>query len=251
MLVLLGVCATVAVQSEPPTVLVPSLGTVVGAPSALVPGVDAFRGIPYASQSRWQPPAATAPWAKPLDATAFGPACIQAGGKSSPGKNEEDCLFLNVFAPSGALGNDGPLLPVMLWIHGGAYNHGSSNVYSGDVLVAQSNRSVIVVTINYRLNIFGFLGSAEVSAATGGAGSGNFGIMDQRAAMTWTSQHIAAFGGNGSDITIFGESAGANSVWNHLTQPASFPLYTKAIMQSGTCRLMPVFLVSGGDGDRR
>ena len=84
-----------------------------------------------------------------------------------------------------------------------------------------------------RLNVFGFLGGDDIASQSGGAGSGNFGIQDQQAALRWVRDHIAAFGGNGSDVTIFGESAGGNSVWNHLVRPASFGLYTKAIIESG------------------
>jgi para-nitrobenzyl esterase len=99
--------------------------------------------------------------------------------------------------------------------------------------VGASSLRAIVVTFNYRLNIFGFMGSSELSARTAGHGSGNFGIQDQRAAILWVKQHIGAFGGDGGDITIFGESAGGNSVLNHLAQPASFGLYRKAIIESG------------------
>jgi para-nitrobenzyl esterase len=114
---------------------------------------------------------------------------------------------------------------------------GASNDYCGPCLVASSKNSVVVVTINYRLNVFGFLGGSEVKDSTRGHGAGNFGIQDQRMAIAWTKAHIAAFGGDGEDITIFGESAGGNSVINHLAQPASFGLYTKAIVESGAYNL--------------
>ena len=114
---------------------------------------------------------------------------------------------------------------------------GASNDYCGHCLVNSSKNSVVVVTINYRLNVFGFLGGSEVKDSTRGHGAGNFGIQDQRMAIAWTKAHIAAFGGDGEDITIFGESAGGNSVINHLAQPASFGLYTKAIVESGAYNL--------------
>ena len=114
---------------------------------------------------------------------------------------------------------------------------GASNLYCGPCLVNSSKNSVVVVTINYRLNVFGFLGGSEVKDSTRGHGAGNFGIQDQRMAIAWTKAHIAAFGGDGEDITIFGESAGGNSVINHLAQPASFGLYTKAIVESGAYNL--------------
>ena len=100
-------------------------------------------------------------------------------------------------------------------------------------MVARSNHSVICVTVNYRLNIFGFLGSKELQETSSDGSTGNFGIQDQRMAMAWTKEHIGAFGGDGNDITIFGESAGGNSVMNHLAHKNSFPFYTKAIVESG------------------
>eukprot|EP00463_Aulacantha_scolymantha_P004346 TRINITY_DN544_c0_g1_i1.p1 TRINITY_DN544_c0_g1~~TRINITY_DN544_c0_g1_i1.p1 ORF type:complete len:439 (-),score=76.21 TRINITY_DN544_c0_g1_i1:415-1668(-) len=145
----------------------------------------------------------------------------------------EDCLFLNVAAPVNGLNSSSQKLPVMFWIHGGGYMTGESNDYPLDALVAQSKLSVITVTINYRLNVFGFLGSADIQKRTSDGSAGNFGIQDQRLAMSWVRDHIGAFGGDGADITIFGESAGGNSVINHLAQKQSFPLYTKAIVESG------------------
>jgi para-nitrobenzyl esterase len=121
----------------------------------------------------------------------------------------------------------------MFWIHGGSYAYGFGGAYNGDALVQQSQNSVVMVTINYRLNIFGFIGSKQLSKHTHGGGSGNFGIQDQRFAMQWVHEHIGAFGGDANDITIFGESAGGNSVINHLTTQDSFPFYKKAIVQSG------------------
>jgi para-nitrobenzyl esterase len=162
-----------------------------------------------------------------------GDACPQRDKADGDGY-DEDCLFLNVYAPVSTLNNPSARLPVLFWIHGGAYKSGSSNAYFGDNIVGASGNSVLVVTINYRLNIFGFLGGRQVSASTRGAGSGNFGIMDQRLALQWVKQHIGAFGGDSNSVTIFGESAGGNSVINHLAQPASFGLYQRAIVQSGT-----------------
>ena len=118
-------------------------------------------------------------------------------------------------------------------IHGGGYQTGAGSVYCNACLVLSSSLRVVVVTFNYRLNIFGFMGSSELSSRTSGGGSGNYGIQDQRAAMAWVKANIGAFGGNGNDITIFGESAGGNSVINHLAQPASFGLYQRAIIESG------------------
>jgi para-nitrobenzyl esterase len=153
----------------------------------------------------------------------------------------EDCLFLNVYTPArntiaseqDGSGRSDRALPVMLWIHGGSYVSGASNQYPGEALVAASNGTVVVITINYRLNVFGFLGSKELKTRSPDGTTGNYGIEDQRLAMSWARQHIAAFGGDPEQITIFGESAGGNSVINHLAQSASFPLYQRAIVESG------------------
>jgi len=122
----------------------------------------------------------------------------------------------------------------MFWIHGGGYQAGAGSDYPADELVVASELSVVVVTINYRLGPMGFLASSEIKRNTSDGSAGGFGIQDQRMAMVWVRDHIAAFGGDGADITIFGESAGGNSVINHLVRPSSFPLYKRAIIQSGT-----------------
>ena len=245
LLLLLGVpMAAAYVGSEtttPPTVTT-SLGNIVGTVSE-IQSVDAFKGIPYAEppigKLRWQPPVPKTAWAPAtLNATAFGTVCIQ--GSHVDAGFGEDCLFLNVYTPARntiASEQDGSgstrALPVMLWIHGGSYVSGASNQYPGEALVAASNGTVVVITINYRLNVFGFLGSKELKTRSPDGTTGNYGIEDQRLAMSWARQHIAAFGGDPDQITIFGESAGGNSVINHLAQPASFPLYQRAIVESG------------------
>ena len=227
------VCATASL-----TVDVPGLGKMHGAVARVWKSVAAFKAIPYAEPPtqnlRWQPPVPHSAWQPAvLDATAFGNACPQRGNADGDG-HDENCLFLNVYAPVSTLNNPSARLPVLFWIHGGAYKSGSSNTYFGDNIVGASHDSVVVVTINYRLNIFGFLGGRQISATTNGGGSGNFGIMDQRLAMQWVKQHIGAFGGDSDSVTIIGESAGGNSVLNHLAQPASFGLYQRAIVESGT-----------------
>jgi carboxylesterase type B len=220
-------------------VSIPGVGNVNGFVCDDDPAVASFLGLPYSrpptGANRFQPPAAPAPWTTVRDATEYGATCMQPPGVDSNISlpQSEDCLFLNVFTPIEAIAK-AQKLPVMLWIHGGAYVNGESNDYPGEGLVNQSACGLVVVTINYRLNVFGFLGSDAISATTANGGSGNFGIQDQRMAMQFVKEHIAAFGGDGDDITIFGESAGGNSVINHLAQPDSFPLYTKAIVESGT-----------------
>ena len=241
MLLLASCVAAAAAAAAPPTVTT-RLGKVAGAISD-APTVAAFKGIPYAEppthQRRWQPPVPKAAWSPAmLNATTFGTVCIQ--GSHVDNGFGEDCLFLNVYSPlaalpaeSGAATNAAKGLPVMLWIHGGSYTSGASNQYPGEFLVAASKGTVVVITINYRLNVFGFLGSKEIKARNPTGTTGNCGIEDQRLAMIWAQQNIAAFGGDPDHVTIFGESAGGNSVINHLAQPASFPLYTKAIVESG------------------
>merc|ERR550525_1450812 len=197
-------------------------------------GVAYFKGIPYAKAPtgalRWQPPEPHGPWTSPRNASSFGSVCWQLN--AAPNQSE-DCLFLNVATPAAALQATSPL-PVMFWIHGGGYQSGEANAYTADELVIASELSVVVVTINYRLGVFGFLASSEIKASTSDGSAGGFGVQDQRMAMAWVKDHISAFGGDGASITIFGESAGGHSVINHLTRPLSFPLYTKAIIQSGT-----------------
>ena len=189
----LALAAAVSVASGQPAATIPALGKLVGAPSAIDPSVAVFKGIPYARSPegplRWQPPKAHPAWApKTLNATQFGAMCTQSGYGAPKAGTAENCLFLNVQTPAAALqavsrGGESvaKLLPVMLWIHGGGYNTGASNGYAGDNIVHQSGGSVVVVTINYRLNIFGFLGGKEIAASTAGGGSGNSGTADGHA----------------------------------------------------------------------
>lgn len=233
--------ATMAAEYD---VSVPGLGDVRG--TDIIPGQSApyydvvgFYGIPFAKapvgELRWQPPQPYGAWDGLLDGTKYGKGCMQAGGVGGAPQAgiSEDCLFLEVATPPNGLVANAKL-PVMFWIHGGAYVSGSADIYPIEGLVSSSNHSVVVVATNYRLGPFGFLGGSEIQSATSDGSSGNFGIQDQRIAMVWTRDHIGAFGGNGADVTIFGESAGGNSVINHLSAPASFSLYKRAIVESGT-----------------
>jgi para-nitrobenzyl esterase len=221
---------------------VPNVGKVEGLDMAPCgyPSVNEFRGIPYAEPTngslRWQPPKMHAGWGKEtLKATAYGNSCMQPddGRFYTELKMDEDCLFLNIATPKAALENGAKKLPVMLVIHGGTFYIGSGNQgdIHGDSLVATSGNRVVAVSINYRLGVFGFLGGPALGSEHGVE---SLGIQDQRAAIAWVKANIGAFGGDGDDITLVGESSGGVSLLYHLTQPASFPLYTKIIIESGT-----------------
>lgn len=201
-------------------------GVVIGAATN---GVSQFLGIPYAA-----PPTGNLRWRPPkrfgffhgffLEATQFGSACTQPGGVGS-----ENCLFLNVFTPQLKSDHDGRGLPVMFWIHGGGLINGSSTPYNPVELV---RRGVIVVTINYRLGFLGFLAQSAIDAE--GHVNGNYGLMDQQFALKWVRRNIAGFGGDPNRVTIFGESAGGQSVYAHLASPTASGLFRGAIAESGS-----------------
>jgi len=223
------------------TLNVPSLGSLNGGGDgtpARYENVAVFLGIPYAKPPigdlRWQPPLAYGPWQSPRDATKFGQACIQPSQpRLARGPFSEDCLTLNVATPATQLSAQ-EKIPVMFYIHGGSYTQGEAASYPIDALVAQSGHKVVVAAANYRLGYLGFAASAEIQARSHDGSAGNFGIQDQRLAMMWVQDHIAAFGGDGTRMTIFGESAGGSSVMNHLAAPRSEGLFQRAIVQSGT-----------------
>jgi para-nitrobenzyl esterase len=222
-------------QSGPATA-----GPVVKAPAGAVEGVsqgqaEVFKGIPYAEAPvgalRWAAPKPLAPWSGMRKANAFGAACWQPTGgppgiyTEDPPRMSEDCLTLNVWTPKGAA-----KAPVLVWIHGGALTTGFSSqaTYDGS---AMAKRGVIVVSINYRLGVLGWLASPELSAEQGGT-SGNYGLLDQIAALKWVKANIAAFGGDPANVTIAGESAGGLSVMYLLTSPPARGLFAKAIAES-------------------
>jgi para-nitrobenzyl esterase len=201
-------------------------------------GVATFRGVPFALAARWDRPERIAAWSGLRKCANAGPVAPQnpstiasiLGGTNPP--QSEDCLTLNIDAPSGLNGKR----PVMVWVHGGAFVHGSgsSPIYNGRHLAETGD--VIVVTINYRLGAFGFL---RLNDRTNGAiaSGGREGIADQIAALTWVRDNIAAFGGDPDNVTIFGESAGAMSVACLLASPRAKGLFHKAILQSGSAHL--------------
>lgn len=196
-------------------------------------GYDRFLGIPFATPPvgplRFQPPQPAAPWQGIRDATQFSKRCIQAPRGQTRDEFSEDCLYLNVFVPHQRV----QPLPVMVEIYGGGFTIGAANDYNGDAIAKSGD--VIVVTLNYRLGPFGFLALPELSAEGAQAGSGNYGLLDQQAALQWVHKNIAAFGGDPGNVTIFGESAGGMSVCAHLTARGSRGLFQRAISQSGFC----------------
>lgn len=218
-----------------------------------------FLGIPYAAAPtglrRWAPPAAVEAWNKPRDAGAFGASCPQKReqadhyaavlkdygalpgfGYFAPFRMSEDCLFLNVW--STAVGSD-VLRPVIVWIHGGANKEGTGQLPL--LGPAFANRGVVVVTINYRLGLFGFLAHPALTAESSHGASGNYGILDQIAALQWVQHNIKGFGGDPGNVTVMGESAGGTDVCHLMAAPLARGLFRRAIVESNSCAdyLMP------------
>jgi para-nitrobenzyl esterase len=196
-------------------------------------GVDRFLGIPYAAPPvgdlRWKPPQPPAPWSGTRQVTKFGNTCAQRerGVFSSP-STSEDCLYLNVFAAHSPEAN--AKQPVMVWFHGGGLFSGESDDYDGSKLVQRGH--VVVVTLNYRVGVLGFLSHPALNAE--GHPFINYGIMDQQLALKWVHDNIAAFGGDPGNVTIFGQSGGGTSVMSNLVSPLSKGLFQRAINESGT-----------------
>lgn len=228
-----GIALPAALHAEAPHVAV-AQGELAGA--RLEGGGALFAGIPYAAapvgELRWKPPAAAKPWSGVRDASQPGPTCPQphlGWNAWDASRAAEDCLSLNVWVPAGRA----KPLPVMVWYHGGAFigGSGSAPAFNGSALIGNG---VIVVTVNYRLGVLGYLAHPELSAESPDRTSGNYGVQDQLAALAWVHKNIASFGGDPDNITLFGQSAGAISTANLLTIPEARPYFRRAILQSGT-----------------
>jgi para-nitrobenzyl esterase len=199
--------------------------------------VNAYLGLPYAAPRigdlRWKAPEPPAQWKGLRDATHYGAHCLQTSSFSDmvfqDSGPSEDCLYLNVYAPASAKAKS--KLPVMFWIHGGGYTGGSASEprHNGDFL---PTKGVVLVTINYRLGVFGFLATADMAKEANGS-AGNYGLLDMVAALQWVKANIANFGGDPGNVTIFGESAGSFAVSTLMAAPPAQGLFHKAIGESG------------------
>jgi len=199
-------------------------------------GLAIYKGVPFASAPigdlRWRPPLPVAPWTGQRNADAFAPACMQEG-VSMPGETQptasEDCLYLNIWTP---VRNSQERLPVIVWIYGGGYTNGSASMplYWGDRL---AHKGVVVVTIAYRVGPLGFLAHPALTRESPYKSSGNYGLMDQIAALEWIQRNIVSFGGDSNRVTIAGQSAGSMSVSMLMASPRAKGLFQRAIGESG------------------
>ena len=238
------------VQTRPVEVATGQLAGVAGRDAA----VRVFKGIPFATPPigprRWRAPEAPTSWSGVRAADRFAPACMQnVAGARLPwteefmhqGPVDEDCLYLNVWSAA----NRGARRPVFVYIYGGGFNEGSGSVgiYDGEAL---AKKGLVVVTFNYRVGVLGFLAHADLAAESPHAASGNYGLLDQVAALRWIQSNIGAFGGDPANVTIAGQSAGAMSVYLLTASPRTRGLFHRAIVQSG-----PGGLASFGAGSTR
>ena len=216
-----------------------------------------FRGVRYAAppvgEARWRPPTPAASWDGVRSATAFGPACWQRNLSESSIytrgeiQRSEDCLYLNIWTSAT---QRTAALPVMFWVHGGqhARGRGSDRIFDGTAL---ARKGVVLVTSNYRVGPFGFLAHPALTAESPRGSSGNYGLLDNVSALQWVREHIAAFGGDPDNVTIFGQSAGSGTVCALTASPLARDLFHKAIGQSGGCfRVDPPHLTEADGNDR-
>lgn len=230
----LAAAMTLAVIAAPGA-LAEGGGPIVRTDKGLVRGavteqVRTFGSIPFAAapvgENRWRDPQPVTAWQGVRDATTPAPFCAQNSQLGQPSSQVEDCLYVNVTTPAASARK---ARPVMVWIHGGGFTAGAASMYDATWLAAKND--AVVVTVNYRLGVFGFFGHPGL------AGSGAFGLADQQAALKWVQRNARAFGGDARNVTVFGESAGGLSVCAHLASPRAAGLFAKAIIQSGPCGL--------------
>jgi len=215
-----------------------------------------YKGVPFAAppvgELRWREPRPPSAWKGTRRADAFAPACMQTGVSmpgESPPVTSEDCLYLNIWTPAK---KSQQRLPVMVWIHGGGYTNGSASMplYWGDQL---ARRGIVVVTLAYRLGPFGFLAHPELTAESPRKSSGNYGLLDQIAALEWIQRNIAKFGGDPGRVTIAGQSAGAMAVSILMSSPRAQGLFQRAIGESGglfePLQLAPQYLLANAEAD--
>ncbi|RDV00091.1 carboxylesterase/lipase family protein [Trinickia dinghuensis] len=229
--------APCAAADRPPTRIDLPAGTIEGVKTSFREiELRAFRGIPYAQapigELRWKPPEPVTAWAGVRDASQFGARCMQLAlfpMEFRSRQMSEDCLFLNVWAPARTAGEK---LPVLVYFYGGGFaaGDGSEPRYDGAAL---ASRGMVTVTVNYRLGVFGFLALPEMALESPHGAAGNYGLLDQQAALRWVRENIAKFGGDPEKVTIGGKSAGAVSVSAHMASPLSRGLFAHAIGQSG------------------
>ncbi len=225
-LALAGGLAALAAQNDSTLVKLDS-GMVSGIQGS-TPDMRIYKGIPFAAPPvgdlRWRAPQPVAHWTGVRKADAFSPACMQGSGNGS----SEDCLYLNVWTAAKSAGEK---RPVMVWIYGGGYNTGSGSqaMYDGEAL---AKKGAVIVTLNYRLGVFGFFSYPELTKESDRRGAANFGVMDAIAALEWVQKNIAQFGGDPKRVTIFGESAGAGMVANLMATPKAKGLFQRAIGES-------------------
>jgi para-nitrobenzyl esterase len=255
-LLLLVIPAASAIVQAQSTKITTESGAISGMSEA---GVTVYKGVPFAAPPvgdlRWRPPVPVETWTGIRKADAFAPACMQTG-VSMPGETppavSEDCLYLNLWTPDAKTKPAHDLLPVIVWIYGGGYINGSASMplYWGDRL---ARKGVVVVTIAYRLGPLGFLALPELTRESPHHSSGNYGLMDQVAALEWIQRNIAAFGGDPKNVTIAGQSSGSISVSILMASPSAKGLFQRAIGESGglfePLQLAPKYLLANAERD--